>query len=446
MSYRLTNKAFNLLKQEVERSTKGIIAGEVQKEIILKRLDKLTTQKGTRITESEIATEILDILPNFPKTVIQKAALANRKSPLQKWGSVVGIVGLSVVSLTGVVWFVNLPFPFIRRPVAKVAPILLLPSFLSIDSNYREAISNVEQADQLVNSATSPADIELGKIKTSNAQKNLDNLPVWFLGYEPVFMCQFMMGCSWHFTLDEFQTARTRVARMQAKVFQEDNMLTQLKKAQLQIDSSKKNYQTLTNPNQRQIALNDWQKGIDQLTQIPAGTLAGKIAQTQLNANQRDFSKLSGQIVGNQQTGNFIESAKQFRQQVTKLAGKPPHPLIQWQQAEELLQNAINLLQNVQNNAPDFLKAQELLAQYKADLAWIRINANNEEESSRALNQAKVKMKDFLADSQQISKNRLAGELQEIIDQLEMVKRGTTNYNEAQSLLESARKKLKLIM
>jgi exonuclease VII small subunit len=55
-------------------------------------------------------------------------------------------------------------------------------------------------------------------------------------------------------------------------------------------------------------------------------------------------------------------------------------------------------------------------------------------------------MKDFLADSQQISKNRLAGELQEIINQLEMVKRGTTNYNEAQSLLESARKKLKLIM
>jgi hypothetical protein len=86
MSYRLTNKAFNLLKQEVERSTKGIIAGEVQKEIILKRLDKLTTQKGTRITESEIATEILDILPNFSKTVIQKATLANRKSPLQKWG------------------------------------------------------------------------------------------------------------------------------------------------------------------------------------------------------------------------------------------------------------------------------------------------------------------------------------------------------------------------
>jgi len=50
MSSRLTNKAFNLLKEEVERSTKGIIAGEVQKEIILKRLDKLTTQKGTRIT------------------------------------------------------------------------------------------------------------------------------------------------------------------------------------------------------------------------------------------------------------------------------------------------------------------------------------------------------------------------------------------------------------
>jgi hypothetical protein len=73
----------------------------------------------------------------------------------------------------------------IRRPVSRVAPIILLPSYISMDRNYRQAIALVEQADQLVNQATSLADLELGAKKVQEAQKSLDALPVWFLGYEP---------------------------------------------------------------------------------------------------------------------------------------------------------------------------------------------------------------------------------------------------------------------
>ncbi len=87
--------------------------------------------------------------------------------------------------LAGLIWLLNLPYPMIRRPVAKTAPILLLPSYLSMDSNYRQAIAKVEQSDQLVNQATSLADLKLGQEKVIQAQKHLDALPVWFLGYEP---------------------------------------------------------------------------------------------------------------------------------------------------------------------------------------------------------------------------------------------------------------------
>jgi hypothetical protein len=108
----------------------------------------------------------------------------------------------------------------IRRPVARTAPIILLPSYISMDRNYRQAIAKVEQADQLVNQATSAADLELGAEKVQQAQKHLDALPVWFLGYEPrLFMTWFRF--SWLFTLDEFKAARASVGRMEAKVFQE---------------------------------------------------------------------------------------------------------------------------------------------------------------------------------------------------------------------------------
>ncbi len=52
-----------------------------------------------------------------------------------------------------------------------------------MDHHYRGAVAQVEQADQLINYATSPADIELGEVKVKQAQQHLDALPVWFLGY-----------------------------------------------------------------------------------------------------------------------------------------------------------------------------------------------------------------------------------------------------------------------
>jgi hypothetical protein len=86
----------------------------------------------------------------------------------------VPVVAAGLASFTGLIWFLNLPYPMIRRPVARVAPILLFPSFWSMDRNYREAIAHVEQADQLVNQATSKADFDLGQEKVKSAQKNLD--------------------------------------------------------------------------------------------------------------------------------------------------------------------------------------------------------------------------------------------------------------------------------
>jgi len=65
-----------------------------------------------------------------------------------KWTAIV------LGSAAGVVWVVNLPYPMIRLPVAKTAPILLLPSFISMDHHYRGVLAAVEQADQLVNKAT----------------------------------------------------------------------------------------------------------------------------------------------------------------------------------------------------------------------------------------------------------------------------------------------------
>ncbi len=176
MSKRLNQKAYKIIAAEIAISAaKDNIAGEVSQKIALKRLNQLRSVKGKPVTEAELEYLISDLFPDFNPKIISKAIRANRP-PSSLW--LIPKVAIGLGGLAGLIWLLNLPYPMIRRPVAKTAPILLLPSYLSMDSNYRQAIAKVEQADQLVNQATSLADLKLGQEKVTQAQKHLDALPV----------------------------------------------------------------------------------------------------------------------------------------------------------------------------------------------------------------------------------------------------------------------------
>ena len=145
MSLRLNKKAYRIIAAEIEKAAaKDNIAGDVSRKIAIKRLKQLNKTKGTPATEAELRAEIADLFPNFNQKVLKKAIRANR-SPSGCWWLPVMALGLG--GMTGLIWILNLPYPMIRRPVAKTAPILLLPSYLSMDRNYRGAIAKVEQAD-----------------------------------------------------------------------------------------------------------------------------------------------------------------------------------------------------------------------------------------------------------------------------------------------------------
>ena len=178
---RLNNRAYELLKAEVNRLVNGPLE-TVRQDIVLRRLNKLRLQEGPPLTYAELKAEVEDIFPEFDDKVLRRAAKANRASGKLKF---VGMAAVGTAIAAGTVWVLNLPYPMIRWPVARTAPIVLLPSYISMDHNYRQAISLVEQADQLVNQATSAQDIELGSTKAAQAQQHLDKLPVWFLGYYP---------------------------------------------------------------------------------------------------------------------------------------------------------------------------------------------------------------------------------------------------------------------
>ncbi len=439
---RLTDRAFDILQAEVDKcAAADALAGNVYRSMVLKRLEKMRSQNGTFASIEEIRATFKDEFPNFSETALKAAVKANRPPGL--FGKIIfagGFLGAGA----GMIWLLNLPFPMIRWPVAKTMPILLLPSFISMDHNYRQAIALVEQSDQLINKATAVADFDLGEIKAKQAQKHLDALPVWFLGYYPKTYCSFA-GCTWRFTVDEFQAARKNIGRMDAQIFQQKNAFTQLTQVEQTLTDAKQEYQQAKNAADKGKASINWQSAIDKLNQIPAETLAGETARKKLQAAERDFKAMGGVATGSVRADNFIEAAKGFALTAAVASQKPPHSAESWQKIADLWQQAIERLSQIPFDNPGYLDAQTKLAEYQNNLGTTQIRLKTEKESVEALNQAKSLFAKFQTNLSSISQNPgyALGYLQEIINQLESVKPGTTVYPEAQKWLQSARKKQK---
>ena len=421
--FRLNQRAFKILATEIEKAAaKDTIAGEVAQKIAFKRLNRLRQQKGTPVTETELKELFQDILPDFSDRLIQKAVRLNHPpSPL--W--LLPKVGVGIIFLSGVIWLINLPYPMIRRPIARKAPILLLPSYLSMDRNYRYSIAKVEQADQLVNNATSLADLQLGAEKVAQAQQHLDKLPMWFIGYEPqIYRTFFNFG--WFFTLDEFKAARAKVGRIEAKVFQETNGMQQLNLAEATIKQAKQDYQQASDELSKTEAIVKWQNGIDELTHLPPDTLASSTAKTKLNSYRRDFQAVSGLIAGNDRTNTLISVARAFADRAIIRCQNPPHSEKRWQQCANLWQEAISRLDRVPLEDPGYLKAQSLIANYQSDLGEIEIRQQAEVNSVRAFEFAYSQIVELPKQVNGYNRDRVIRQIQQIIIQLEKVSSGTT--------------------
>ena len=356
-------------------------------------------------------------------------------------------MGLLVGIPVGALWFINLPYPAIRRPVARVAPILLLPSYMGIDQNYRDAIALVEQADQLVNQATSHADIELGEQKVIQAQESLDALPIWFLYDYPEYRSWWYY---WRFSPSRFDSARARVGELEAKVFQEKNARISLVEAEQALKQSKQQYQQATTATDKRLAVGGWRSALDQFEQIPSATFAGRTAQQQLIAAQREFQETVGLAAGNEQTASIIAAARGFAWEAAKLGQNPPHPVEEWQQVETFWQDAIERLEKIPpTDIAGYTEAQSLLVEYRSYLSEIKIRKQAEANSVQALRAAQERIQSLQAsipdNPKVLNRNYTISQLQGIINQLERIDNGTTAYLEAQQLLLFAKNKLKQI-
>jgi hypothetical protein len=494
---KLNKRAFDILRDEVERCASNDAIGKTEKLIVMKRLEKLRLEKGI-ITLDELRDTVLDIFPQFNEKVLKQAIKASRsKGILKKATFLIIFLGGCV----GVVWAVNLPNPMLRKSIAKTAPVLLIPSYMEMDFNYRGAVDSLGQAEQLLDNPTSAADIEQGGEKVLQAKKHLDKLPSWSLDFYPNVYCNYF-GCAWRFTRDEFETARKKVARLQAVAFQNKNALTPLEEAEQELLTAKSDYKRATTIKDKEKAIEAWQSAINLFAQIPAKTLAAQNAQAKLKAYKQELKdaqtatliaaaqefdieaekikpkqpqsasqlwqeainrlneipkenpryleaqKLLASVqvkyktIDNSGSNNYIEAAKQYAIEAAKASQNPPHSADKWEQIAEQWANAILQLKNIDVKEAGYVEAQKLIAQYQTNLGTIQNRRRDESQAKEALEQANREIKSLIV-SAPSDRQQFRAEIQGIINQLRTVQPGTTSYVEAQQLLANAQKKLR---
>ena len=374
-------------------------------------------------------------LLNQPRKSAKPVRARKRQLSLK---SAVG-VGLLLGVPVGAIYLANLPYSTVRRPVAAKAPFLLLPSYISLDRNYRRAIDTFEQAQQLIDGATTPADLALGEQTLSQAQKSLDALPIGWVDNSYSAYSSY----NWRFSRSRFNAARAEVGRLKAKVFQENNAQDALLVAEQSLTTAQQQYPQAKTAGDRQTAITLWRTALEQLQKIPSGTLAGKTAQQNLLAYERDFEETVGLLSGNERSSMLLSSAREYSQRAAVQGQNPPHSAEEWRQIMRLWEEAISQVERVpQDDLLGYGEAQSMRADFQQNLGQIRVRLAAETDSVRAFHQAQEQTTSLLASANYATREATGSRLQRIINQLNQVKPGTTVYLDAQADLLSAQNKL----
>ena len=371
---------------------------------------------------------------------------AEKSGGFKKFGQRLIWIGVLVGLPVGIIYVVNLPYPAIRQPVSKVAPLLLLPSNMAIDANFKQAQSSIEEAKQLIESPTSPSDLDRGDLKLKEGKTALDAIPAWYIAdWADYSRGYYGWGYDWRFTPAGLQSSRMKAGQLEAKVFQEKNAQITLTDAEQEITMAKTVFQQATKPTDKKVAIQNWQGAIDRLAQIPPQTLAGRRAKQMISTSTRDLKEVGGLAAGNEKSLSLIIAAEGFAKKAAESGRNPPHSTVRWNETARMWQEAINLLGNMPaNDVQGYAEAQRQLAEYRSSLSEVRVRLQDEQEAVQFFDNANQKLTVLWA-SKGLDRGEATSRFMAINNDLNKIKNGTTVYLKAQEVKIQVENRLKLL-
>ncbi len=394
-------------------------------------------------------TELEAELTRSPQAIKTKPIAQPRTLGFKKFGKKLIWIGILVGIPVGIIYVVNLPYPAIRQPISKAAPILLLPSNMAIEANFKKGQATVEESRQLIESPTSPADLDRGELKLKDGKSALDSIPAWYVA-DWADYSRGNWGYGWEFSPAGLQAARIKAGQLEAKVFQEKNAQMALTDAEKDAAMAKAGFQQAVSPMEKKLAVQNWQAAIDRLNQIPPQTMAGRKSQQLVSNFTRDLKAVTGISLGNDKVMSQLAAAEEFAKKAAETGRNPPHTSDRWNEIAGMWQEAIQRLERIPaDDLQGYTEAQKRLADYRTNLSEVRVRLKNEQESVQALGQANEKLANLWASlpkySDDLNRNKAIASFMSINNDLEKIKDGTTVYLKAQEVKIQVQNQLKLL-
>ena len=407
--------------------------------------DPLSSQPSSAMQRyTELEAELARSPQNMGTNIKTKTVAQRKDWGLKKLRNRLIWISVLVGIPAGILYVVNLPYPVIRQPVSKVAPILLLPSNMSMDANFKKGQATVEESRQLIESPTSQEDLDRGESKLKEGKSALDSIPAWYVADWGDYSRGYWGG--WEFSPAGLQVARIKAGQLEAKVFQEKNAQIALTNVENDLAIAKATFPKAISPIEKKLAVQNWQAAIDRLNQIPPQTMAGRKAQQLVANSTRDLKAVAGIAGGDEKVFLLINGAEEYAKKAAESGRNPPQPSEKWNQIALMWGEAIQQLEKITS---DDLEVKKRLADYRNNLSEVKVRLKNEQDAVKFLDQANQKLTVLWAslpkEGKDLNKNQAYASFKSINDDLEKIKNGTTVYLEAQKVKVQVQQQMKLL-
>ncbi|MGB3296183.1 MAG: hypothetical protein WBB01_24625 [Phormidesmis sp.] len=371
---RLSDRAFHLLKNEIEYRYQVGLENSIERIVLLARLETLRAREGKPMSQIELWQEVGDIAPDFNSAVLEQASAGTRFPVLSASVSVGAIAALSAVTLG------------IDARQADVST-----SFASTTLVQRQSATPPTH-HQLAANLLQPSDsaaLAWAKSDTSSAFETAKRL-----GWQAALKGQNPPHSQQHWS-EAAALWRQAIAQLdQIAYLSADYAAAQEKKTLYQ--------QNLQQVEMRQIAAQQ---------PAPSAVLAPQ------------FSS---------QRADWLTIAKRYGWQAALASQNAPHPAQQWAEIAEVWEIALSTLGRIEPAHPQYAEAQQVKARYQQNLSAIRHRYQLEQTTAQqlqALQHAIIQLDRTTSNAARES------HLRGIIQQLKTIPAGTQAHAVAQQLI-----------
>ncbi len=466
---RLSDRAFQIVKNEIERRYSDDPEDQIERVILLSRLETMKAVKGKPMTRIQIWEVLSDIAPNFDQNVLMDAESVETDSPILGASIGVGAVAMLISAAIGMEYLTGTPVAetpdqsapveqstepstgggaveastasdaaargVVAEPSSRQAPTF---SKKKIDPEQHSAPGTEQRTEKQAGGlpqllsffSTSSEKLNAQRSSSSNAAE-LDLQQSSQQPFKPASRAEKVEASAKSplnsNRIDYFETARSLGWQ-----------------AALKSQNPPHDYQ-----HWRETATL-WQLAISHLDQVPpddAQYMRAQLKKTLYRENLQQIKAQQASVLsrgGKTQTPQFsatvpqdaLKVAKQYGWQAAVASQNAPHPLEKWADISRLWQTALLNLNKIDAANPSYAEAQQVKARYQKNLSDIRDRYQTEQAATQRLQSLQASLAEL--NNAVTPKTTQYSQLESIVAKLQTIPQGTNAHSRAQQLISEA--------